>query len=274
MPGVGSKPLSREPANQEPVTREFSAGALRRRRLRITFFFARVGIHFLWWDYILRRPLLRVFRTPWVPRWQRLTGSYKELALDLQGLWIKLGQFLSTRVDVLPMEITQQLDSLRDEVPPVSTAVIIEQIEAGLGLPIAEVFASISPRPVGSASLAQVHRAQTIAGEDVVVKVLRPGIRETIAAGHEAAPEDILPAQSGETQSPSAPISMPSSRNSIPSPKTSWIYGSKLSMRSYSRKTSPATQGWRRPASITARVPPASLPWRTSPIFASTTLPP
>ncbi len=178
MPGLGIS----KPASQEPANRQFNASALRRRRFRIIFYFAQVGIHFLWWDYILKWPLLRVLRTPWIPRWQRLTKSYKELALDLQGLWIKLGQFLSTRVDVLPMEITQQLDSLRDEVPPVNGAIIFEQIEASLGRPLEEVFASISPRPVGSASLAQVHRAQTIAGEPVVVKVLRPGIRETIAS--------------------------------------------------------------------------------------------
>jgi predicted unusual protein kinase regulating ubiquinone biosynthesis (AarF/ABC1/UbiB family) len=111
-----------------------------------------------------------------------LTKNYKETALDMQGLWVKLGQFLSTRVDVLPIEITQELESLRDEIPPVSGAIIIGQIEAGLGCVIGDVFASIELDPIGSASLAQVHRARTIAGTSVVIKVLRPGIRETIGA--------------------------------------------------------------------------------------------
>jgi predicted unusual protein kinase regulating ubiquinone biosynthesis (AarF/ABC1/UbiB family) len=162
------------------VIETFDSRALRLRRLRITLYFLKVAIHFLWWDWLLRWPLLRAFRTPWVPRWQRLARGYKKVALDFQGLWVKLGQFLSTRVDVLPMEITGELESLRDEVPPVAGEIIIAQIEADLGCPIEEVFISVAPAPIGSASLAQVHRAQTIAGEFVVVKVLRPGIRETI----------------------------------------------------------------------------------------------
>lgn len=165
-----------------PSKTTYDGRALRRRRFRIILFFARLALHFLWWDLFLRFSPLRVFRTPWIPRWQKLARSYKEAALDAQGLWIKLGQFLSTRVDVLPMQITQELESLRDEIPPVSEAVIIEQIEIGLGCTIEDVFASIAPQPVGSASLAQVHRAQTITGDSVVVKVLRPGIREMIGA--------------------------------------------------------------------------------------------
>jgi predicted unusual protein kinase regulating ubiquinone biosynthesis (AarF/ABC1/UbiB family) len=158
---------------------------LRRRRFRIMLFFARVAIHFLWWDFFLRLSPLRIFRTPWIPRWQKLTRKYKAAALDAQGLWIKLGQFLSTRVDVLPMQITQELESLRDEIPPVSEAVIVDQIEAGLGCAVQDVFSSIAPQPIGSASLAQVHRAQTITGEAVVVKVLRPGIQEMIGSDME-----------------------------------------------------------------------------------------
>jgi predicted unusual protein kinase regulating ubiquinone biosynthesis (AarF/ABC1/UbiB family) len=150
------------------------------RRFRIAVFFLRMGIHFLWWDWILRWPLLRTFRTPWIPRWRRVTRRYKRVALDLQGLWVKLGQFLSTRVDVLPMEITGELESLRDEVPPVNGEAVIAQIEADLDRPIEQIFASVSPHPIGSASLAQVHCAQTLSGEAVVVKVLRPGIREII----------------------------------------------------------------------------------------------
>jgi predicted unusual protein kinase regulating ubiquinone biosynthesis (AarF/ABC1/UbiB family) len=163
-----------------PAAIAFDARALRRRRFRIISYFVSVGLHFLWWDYLLKWSLLKVFRTPWVPRWRRLTEQYKDLALDLQGLWVKLGQFLSTRVDVLPVEITRELDSLRDEVPAVGTETLIAQIEADFGAPVGAVFSWISPRPIGSASLAQVHRAQTVTGESVVVKVLRPGIRETI----------------------------------------------------------------------------------------------
>lgn len=164
------------------AVKRFDPRALKARRLRVIGYFARLTIHFIWWDYFLKRSWLSGFRTPWVPRWQRLTESYKELALDVQGLWIKLGQYLSTRVDVLPLEITTVLASLRDEVPAESIAAITAQIEADFGYPVAEIFASFSPWPVGSASLAQVHRARTLAGDSVVVKVLRPGIREMIDA--------------------------------------------------------------------------------------------
>jgi len=180
------KPVTTLPApDRSPLgalPHEFDVRSLRRRRFRIVAYFTGVFIHFLWWEWILRFPVLSAFRTPWVPRWQRLTARYKELALELQGLWVKLGQFLSTRVDVLPIEITRELESLRDEVPPESTEAVIGQIEAAFGCRIESVFAWLAPHPMGSASLAQVHRAQTLAGDSVVVKVLRPGIREIIRA--------------------------------------------------------------------------------------------
>src|SRR6185437_9174132 len=93
-----------------PSESSFDRRALRRRRLRITFFFARTVIHFLWFDFFLRLSPFRVFRSPWIPRWRKLASHYKQVAIDAQGLWVKLGQFLSTRVDLLPMEITQALE--------------------------------------------------------------------------------------------------------------------------------------------------------------------
>jgi predicted unusual protein kinase regulating ubiquinone biosynthesis (AarF/ABC1/UbiB family) len=159
-----------------------SALALRRRRRRIVGFFTRMVAHFLWWDVFLRYTWLRVFRTAWVPRWQRNAREYKKLALEWQGLWIKLGQFLSTRVDVLPLEITQELESLRDHVPPEPVDRIVKLIEAEFKCPIGELFSWFSDYPIGSASLAQVHKAHGRSGEPVVVKVLRPHIREIIAS--------------------------------------------------------------------------------------------
>jgi predicted unusual protein kinase regulating ubiquinone biosynthesis (AarF/ABC1/UbiB family) len=180
-PPVGAIP----PREARPPLAGVGLGALnppglRFRRRRIILYFTRVGIHFLWWDMVLKWGPLSAFRTSWIPRWQRLTRDYKDLALELQGLWVKLGQFLSTRVDVLPLQITSELESLRDEVPPVSGAIIMAQIEADLGRPLMEVFSAISPLPIGSASLAQVHQARTVAGDPVVVKVLRPAIRQII----------------------------------------------------------------------------------------------
>src|SRR6185295_10965622 len=92
------------------------------------------------------------------------------------GVLIKLGQFLSTRVDILPPEITRELTGLQDEVPPGAFAGIARQIEEDFGRPLSEVFAWIATDTIGAASLAQVHRARLPDGREAVVKVLRPGI--------------------------------------------------------------------------------------------------
>jgi predicted unusual protein kinase regulating ubiquinone biosynthesis (AarF/ABC1/UbiB family) len=92
------------------------------------------------------------------------------------GVLIKLGQFFSVRVDLLPPEVTRELAGLQDEVPPERFSDVARQIEEDFGRPLLQVFAAIEPDPVGAASLAQVHRARLPTGEEVVVKVLRPGI--------------------------------------------------------------------------------------------------
>jgi len=94
---------------------------------------------------------------------------------------IKLGQSLATRPDLVGEEAAQNLLMLQDSLPPVPFAQIAAEIEASFGKPVGELFASIDPVPVGSASVAQVHRAVTTDGRQVAVKVLRPGIRERFA---------------------------------------------------------------------------------------------
>jgi len=147
-----------------------------RRYRKVRRFVTRVFVQVVWWDVVLNVPGLRRFRRPPLIRYQEIARRYRTLAGEMGGVLIKLGQFLSTRVDILPPEITRELAGLQDEVPPESFAAIVRQIEEDFGLPLASVFAWVSPEPVGAASLAQVHPARLPSGEEVVVKVLRPGI--------------------------------------------------------------------------------------------------
>lgn len=100
--------------------------------------------------------------------------------IGLGPTFIKIGQMLSTRVDLLPFEYTEELRELLDRVPPFPTPEAFAILEDELGRPASEVFASIDAFPIASASLGQVYRARLRTGEEVVVKVQRPGLRERI----------------------------------------------------------------------------------------------
>lgn len=98
---------------------------------------------------------------------------------------IKLGQALATRPDLVGAEAAADLARLQDNLPPLPFEQIRAAIEAGLGKPIEQVFASIDPVSVGAASIAQVHRAVTTEGRHVAIKVLRPGVEEVMASAIE-----------------------------------------------------------------------------------------
>jgi len=166
-----------------------------RRYRKVRWFLIRVFLHALWWDLLLNRPWLSWLRPAPVPRYREIARRYRELAVEMGGVLIKLGQFLSIRVDVLPAEVTRELAGLQDEVPPEPFEAVQARIEEDFGRPVTEVFSAIDPEPVGAASLAQVHRAHLATAADgdearsgvaepdaeeidpdVVVKVLRPDI--------------------------------------------------------------------------------------------------
>ncbi|HVR09711.1 MAG TPA: AarF/UbiB family protein [Thermoanaerobaculia bacterium] len=147
-----------------------------RRYRKMRRFVARTFLQALWWDVLLALPGLSRFRRPATERYRRIARRYRALAVEMGGVLIKLGQFLSTRVDLLPAAVIGELAGLQDEVPPHPFPPIVRQVEEDFGRPLAEVFPWIEPVPVGAASLAQVHHARLPSGERVVVKVLRPGI--------------------------------------------------------------------------------------------------
>ncbi|WP_066594599.1 ABC1 kinase family protein [Cryobacterium arcticum] len=138
------------------------------------------------WFYELLLPrigLAKVAERTRAKRMTRFAQRFHVLAVDLGGLMIKVGQFLSSRLDVLPPEITSELEGLQDEVPPVPFAAIRVLAEAELGMTLERAFSWVDETPVAAASLGQAHRA-TLAPLDaadtglhgVVIKVQRPGI--------------------------------------------------------------------------------------------------
>lgn len=157
-----------------------------RRLLRIQ----RVVIRYQLDDLLFALPLpfwLRVLRLVlpwrWLPRkaLPLTRGARLRLALEELGpIFIKFGQLLSTRRDLLPADIADELAKLQDQVPPFDPAQSLALIEAQLGAKVAEVFARFDAQPLASASVAQVHGAQLKSGEEVVVKVIRPGLKPII----------------------------------------------------------------------------------------------
>jgi len=99
---------------------------------------------------------------------------------DLGPTFIKMGQILSTRPDLLPGEFIQELPKLQDDVPAFSLSEIKEIIVKELHKPVGQIFSHFDEQPLAAASIGQVHKARTFDGQDVVVKVQRPGIQSTI----------------------------------------------------------------------------------------------
>jgi ubiquinone biosynthesis protein len=109
-------------------------------------------------------------------------GRRLRQALETLGpIFVKFGQILSTRRDLLPLDIADELAKLQDQVPPFPSELAVAEIERSLGRSIQEVFGSFETQPVASASIAQVHLGRLHDGTEVAVKVLRPGVEAAIA---------------------------------------------------------------------------------------------
>jgi ubiquinone biosynthesis protein len=140
-------------------------------------------------DMVRATHLYRPFRflfylSPWT--WfQRSAGATRgerlRLALEELGpIFVKFGQAVSTRRDLLPVDIADELAKLQDRVPPFDSEIAIRTIERAFGRPLEDIFASFDPSPLAAASIAQVHAARLETGEEVVVKILRPDMRAVI----------------------------------------------------------------------------------------------
>ena len=148
----------------------------------LTFYRLDADLQFLQLPVALRLAL-RLSPLQWLPRCdsQFSRGMRMRLALEQLGpVFVKFGQLLSTRPDLVPQDIVCELDRLQDRVPPFASDEFVAIVEAALGKKISEAFFSFERDPLASASVAQVHCAVLPSGEEVVVKVIRPGIAATI----------------------------------------------------------------------------------------------
>ena len=154
------------------------------RLLTISWVLMRHGLD----DIILATHLFRPLRfarllLPWL--WLKRDTATRGLRIrrsleDLGPIFVKFGQILSTRKDLLPEDIAIELCKLQDQVPPFADKLALNILEAAYQQPAHDVFAEFSPTPFASASIAQVHAAKLYSGEEVVVKILRPGIMPII----------------------------------------------------------------------------------------------
>ena len=155
------------------------------RLIKINFVAFRFGLD----EFFFSHGKLRVLRKPikWLTFWRRLDrprGERLRLALEALGpIFIKFGQMLSTRRDLLPTDIADELAKLQDQVPPFPSDLALATLEKVYGKPISEIFARFEEKPVASASVAQVHLAVLHDKTEVAVKILRPGIAPVI--GHD-----------------------------------------------------------------------------------------
>lgn len=158
-PVATSKPLRWQRASYSPLARQKDV------------FVSSARLMFnLWWDSTSPRRSAkhRTLRAQWLVA----------TLLDLGPTFIKIGQALSTRADLLPLEYVKALGQLQDRVPEFSADTAIAIIEAELGRPLHKIYQNFDPQPIAAASLGQVHKAQLYTGEEVVVKVQRPGLEK------------------------------------------------------------------------------------------------
>ncbi len=164
------------------------SSSLRIRYWRIIYFFGKVVLAFIFWELFLSRIGFRKYvRSSRGGRYKKTAAQFRVLAIRMGGLMIKVGQFLSARLDVLPAEITDELSGLQDEVPPEAFVAVRKLAETELGSSLSGKFEWFDETPMAAASLGQVHRARlnkedaaVIGFSEIVVKIQRPFIDQVV----------------------------------------------------------------------------------------------
>src|SRR5512138_2346223 len=130
-----------------------NSARLSARYRRIMSFFASAVVSLAWWELVLPRLGLKVLsRRTRSRRYREIAARFRDLAIRMGGVMIKLGQFLSARLDVLPEEVTQELSGLQDEVPPEEFDAVRELAERELAAPLSEKFEGFERTPLAAAS--------------------------------------------------------------------------------------------------------------------------
>ncbi len=177
--------MSETPTSSPPPGAALTRGSYRinwLRYLRIVGFFGRLALQAILWYLVLQpiigRPLVKLGESR---RWRRWSRQFRRLSVRLGGVMIKLGQFVSARVDILPPEIIEELAGLQDEVPAAPFQQMTPTLYRELGADWQARFRGMDEIPVAAASLGQAYRAKLAAnGDHVVIKVQRPGIESVV----------------------------------------------------------------------------------------------
>ena len=154
------------------------------RLLYINYVLAKNGLDLVIVSLRLFRPFrFIIYFNPWnwcrkqaLSRGEALRKSFEELG----PIFVKFGQALSTRPDILPHDVALELAKLQDKVSPFASSIVLEIINKAFGRSAFDIFLTFDTKPLASASIAQVHAATLKSGQEVVVKVLRPNIKKTI----------------------------------------------------------------------------------------------
>lgn len=167
-------------SSRDPVQRLGASGVLWR-TYQVSALFARIILELLWYGFRLKNQLPEVAGPRWNELFHRQAVRFRQAAEEMGGLLIKVGQFLSSRVDLLPKSIVEELATLQDRVRPDSWSHIVSVLHHELG-PLDRSFLWFASEPLAAASLGQVYEAVLHDGTRVAVKVQRPEMRRIVEA--------------------------------------------------------------------------------------------